>query len=110
MSHYADYMAEREGISVLETESGFASYRIDGEKCWILDIYVAPEYRKSYAASSMADAVTSIAREQGCTLLVGSVAPDTNGATTSLRVLLGYGFDLYGIDHAKNLIMFVKEI
>jgi predicted GNAT family acetyltransferase len=109
MSYYADYVHERTNDSVLETEKGFATYRfLDQKTVYIVDIFVAPKHRKQHAASDLADDVVKIAKDRGCTKLLGSVVPSTKGSTRSLCVLLGYGMTL---DSSTNdLILFSKEI
>lgn len=111
MSLYGEYIKERLGREIIETEHGFASYVICGEnqnECYIIDIYTSPEFRKQGAASTLADLITEKAKELGCTILSGSVDPTTNNATDSLKVLLAYGFELVAI--GNGLIWFKKEI
>ena len=112
MSHYADYLNEREGVETLEVPEGFATYRFedDGRSCYIVDIYVEPKSRKSHVASKLADMITVVAKEAGCERLLGSVAPGTAGDTESLKVLLAYGFRLAGYHVQKGLIFFYKDI
>lgn len=112
MTMLADYFREREGLEVIETAHGFAAYEFlpHMRGYYIVQIYVKPEHRRKGAASGMADAVANIARDRGCKELWGSVAPDTKGATSSLKALLAYGFELVNVNHQKNLIMFKKEI
>lgn len=110
MSMYADYLKERTKDLIVETASGFATYRYldDDKTVYIVDIFVIPEDRKSKAASLMADGIVKVAKERGCTKLIGSVVPSTNNSTTSMKVLLGYGMVL---DSAANdFIIFKKEI
>lgn len=107
-SLYAKYIKERENFSIIEDEYGFATYNIAGDECYIRDIYVLPEHRKSNVASCYADRISEIAREQGCKYLTGTVAPSANGSTTSIKVLLGYGFRL--LESQIDKIIFVKEL
>lgn len=108
MSLYGDYIREREGFEIVESEHGFATYLISGEECYIRDIYVTPEGRKSGLASQMADEISVIAKEKGCTYLLGTVSPVAKGATTSMKVLLAYGFEVFKSD--SNMIYLVKGI
>ena len=110
MSHYADYLRERLGKHVLETEHGFAVFfEIPEERAiYIEDIFVEKDHRETGVASQMADAIAEAAKEDGFQFLLGSVNPKTHGATRSLRVLLGYGMQL---SHVKDgLIWFKKEL
>lgn len=108
MSMYADYVNERGVKRIEETQNGFATYLITGQECYIEDIYVRPEARKSHVASALADSIAEKAKLQGCRYLTGSVVPTANGSTDSCIVLLSYGFKL--LRSESNVIWFVKEI
>lgn len=109
---YADYLKERLGDECLILDEGFASYRYleaNGVKSvYIVDIYVRPDFRKAGIAAEMADKICAIAKEKGCTQLIGTVSPTANGATDSLKVLLGYGMKLESA--SQNAIIFRKDI
>lgn len=109
MSLYGDYIKEHRGDEIIETKQGFATYRyIDDTTVYLIDIYVIPDYRKSNAASDMADEVVKAAKLRGCNKLLGTVVPTANNSTVSLRALLGYGFTLKS--SANDLIIFEKGI
>lgn len=109
MSLYAEYILEREGKLIVEHEDGFATYLIKGDDCYIVDIYVRPAARKSGLASKMADEIADRARALECKFLLGTVNPQTEGATASLKVLLAYGFELAGIGN-DGLIWFSQKL
>lgn len=108
MSLYADYMKEREGIDTVEVDDGFATFNIDQDICYIINIYVRPEVRRSGVASEIADRVTDIAKRSGCRTLLGSIDPKTNGSTESMQGLFAYGFKLRYLD--GPLIFLSKDI
>jgi GNAT superfamily N-acetyltransferase len=108
MKLYADYIKEREGKELLELEQGFATYKIRPPECYIVDIYVKPEYRKTGVAATMADFICAIAKDRGCTTLLGSVNTAAHGATSSMRVLLAYGMVLRAAK--ESMIYLSKEI
>ena len=108
MSLYADYVRELSYGEVYEVEEGFAMYIIAGHTCYIKEIYIKPEYRTQKKASDMANTIEAIAKAQGCTLLLGSVVPSAKTSTTSLKVLLAYGFRL--LSSQNDLIWFEKDI
>lgn len=114
MSLWADYMWERLGRSVLERDDGFVIYydiEWNGEKAvYIQEIYVRPECRKKGLAAEMADGIAEDAISRDIFTLIGSVEPSTEGANSSLRVLLAYGFTVACIDARNNLIMFKKSL
>lgn len=105
---YGKYVKERENKNILEREHGFATYSFAKDHVYIEDIYVTPEHRKSSLASEMADEIAKIAKSQGINVMLGSVCPQTNNATTSIRVLLAYGFSL--LHSSEDMIYFKKEI
>lgn len=109
MSHFAKYKKEREGKEVLETEHGFAVwYQLNPEVVYLEDIYVDLYHRQEGLASKMADEVAKIAKEKGCTKMLGSVNAQAHGADTSIRVLHAYGMKLHSVD--GQMIYFIKEI
>lgn len=108
MSLYGDYIKERAGKGIIESEHGFCTYILANTECYIEDLYVVPEQRNSKVASEMADKVADIAKEAGCEWLTGSVCPSAQGSTASLRVLLAYGMEL--LRSEQNMIYFAKRI
>lgn len=108
MHQFAAYLKEREDVYLYENEVGFAIYYLNGDECYIRDIYVNPDYRKSGEASKIADQVSILAKKSGCKFLTGSVQPSAKNSTDSLKVLLGYGFQLQNA--VPNGIFFKKEL
>ncbi len=110
MSHYADYIKERTADEILETPDGFATYRYveAGKTVYIVDLYTVPTSRKEGCATLLGNAVAAIAKEKGCSSMIGTVVPSAKGSTTSLKVLIAYGMRLEssGID----FIVMRKEI
>ncbi len=107
-SMYAEYVKERTGDDVIETEKGFATYRfMEPKTVYLIDIYVKPEFRIKGVASDIADMVMELAKIQGCTKMIGSVVPSANNSTISLRALLGYGMTLKSC--TNDFIIFEKE-
>lgn len=93
-SLYASYILEREGKNILETDKGFATYSFIKDGCYIEEIYILPQYRKTGEASTLTDQIAEIARQNGHKKLFGSVCPSAAGSTNSLRALIAYGFKL----------------
>jgi GNAT superfamily N-acetyltransferase len=108
MSLQAQYAKEREDIDTIENEHGFLTYKAYPDEYRIFDLYVTPDSRQSGFASEMADRVASLALENGCKILTGSVDTRANGATTSVKVLLSYGFKVLRTD--GSMIHFIKEL
>lgn len=109
MSLYSSYLSEKTDKEILETEHGFATYSFpDPQTVYIEDIYVLPKHRKTGEASLLATKIMGIAKERGCTKMVGTVQPSTKNSTDSLRVLLAYGMTLES--SLNNLIVFSRSI
>lgn len=116
MSHQAAYVLEREGFHTLETKEGFATYKINGNECYLRDIYVSPDFRATGAGKLLADKIVSLAKESGCTTLIGTVIPVIGDnfdlargyATESMRLQIAYGFKIHSC--TPNEIVLSKEI
>lgn len=108
-SLYGQYLAEREDKEIIESNEGFATYKIfsNGE-CYLQDLYVIPEKRKSGLATEMANKVVEIAKERGCKTLIGSVCSDDKSATRNMKVFLTYGMQIHNI--IGNMIFLQKNI
>ena len=109
-SLYAEYLKERTTDYILENDYGFATYRFldEGKTVYIIDIFIKPEHRKELRASFIADEICKIAKERGCTKLIGSVVPSAKNSTVSMKVLLGYGMSLE--KSGDDWIIFRKEL
>lgn len=108
MSLYASYIKERLNKEIIETDKGFVTYYFINDGCYIEELYVLPEFRRSKEAFKFGDMVTEIAKQKNCNKLYGSVVPSTSGSTDTLMGLLKYGFKLDST--AINFIVVVKEI
>lgn len=108
MSLFAEYIKETQGRECIESEIGFLSYVINGEECYIEDIYVKPAYRVTGAGSGLADIVKAKAKAQGCKVLIGTVNGLFKDPTTSAKALLAYGFKIDRI--VQNVIVMKMEI
>ena len=110
---YKQYLKERTNTHVVESDQGFATYTAsfseDGSfDCYIEDIYVIPEARQGKEASRLADQIKHRAKELRCDRLIGSVVPSANNSTTSLKALVGYGFEL--LKSEDNIIWFKIDL
>lgn len=109
MSLYGEYIQERLGDEIVETEQGFATYRYTDEKTvYVIDVYVRPDFRKHGVAADIVDSIMKRAKERGCTKMIGSVVPSAKGSTESLKALLAYGLRLDS--SASDFLILGKEI
>lgn len=108
ISLYGLYIQEREGLSIIERDSGFATYKVQGQDIYLRDLYVVPSARKAGLATELADEVAAAGKEAGCRRMLGSVSPEDPKATQNIKVLLAYGMRL--LNASPALIIFEKEI
>ncbi len=109
MSLYKDYIKEREDKDIVESDDGFATFKIfpNGE-CYLQDLYVVPSKRQSGLATELANKIVDIARERNCKTLVGSVCTDDQNATRNMKVFLAYGMRINKV--MGNMIFLNKDI
>jgi len=110
-SMYALYFEEYENMYTVEDEKGFATYKYDKKcnGCYIVNIFVKKEYRKTGHFMILADKVVAIAKEKGYNKLIGSVDPESNNPERSRKVLLKYGMEKLNVS-GEDFEWYVKEI
>lgn len=108
MSLYADYVLEREGNSVLETEFGFIEYRIAPPFVRIESLFITKAERGKGRAKLLVERVTQIARDAECTHLWAQVWLGAQGSEESLKTALAMGGVMQSAQN--NTIILVKEI
>ncbi|KYG65271.1 hypothetical protein AZI87_12000 [Bdellovibrio bacteriovorus] len=109
MKLYHSYINERLNQELfLIPEVGFAVYRIIKNDCFLVDIFVAKEYRRTGYGLVIADEVVKIAKAQGCTKLYGTVLTTANGFENSKGALEFYGMKQIGAD--GDLLIYWKDI
>ena len=107
-SLYPDYVKEREGLETLESDYGFAMYKIIGNELYCKEIYILPEHRRAGHAFDMGNALCEIGKMKGCQWFIGTVSPQANGAHESMLGLIKYGMKLLRSEF--NLVYFIKRI
>jgi GNAT superfamily N-acetyltransferase len=105
---YFDYVKERLGQEVIQNEYGFILYYINGQDCFIVDLYVKPEHRRKNIATELADQVQEIAQKRRCTKIWGQVVVGSGGDFVALMSHFSWGLRLHSAN--ANCIVTVKEI
>jgi predicted GNAT family acetyltransferase len=109
VSLYSQYIREKTYDHILETETGFATYRfVDEKTVYIVDVFIISEFRKLGQGSDLADRIAKEAKRKGCNKLIASVIPSAKNSTDSLEVLLAYGMTLKSAN--QDFVLFEKEI
>lgn len=107
-SLYAQFVEEHRGFKILENQYGFATYNIEGEACYIADIFVTSEKRRSGVARGLCFAIRAIAKEAGCKVIIGSVDPLGKTANDGLKLIMGMDMELTSIQN--GLIFFALKL
>jgi len=109
MTLFAQYLKERENKEIIENDFGFVTYYfLSSGDCYIEDVYIVPEKRRSGLASEFGKAIELIAREKNSKRIFGSVDQNANNKTESMKFLISYGFLLS--HNSGNTIYLTKEL
>ncbi len=109
MSLYSDYLTERTDDGILELTQGFATYRyLPDNIIYVLDVFVAKDFRKTGLAKTMIDRIAEESKAKGFKKMVTTVVPSYRGAARSIKVILDYGF--IPQSSSDNLIIFGKDL
>lgn len=107
-SLYGKYIKERLNKEIIETDKSFMTYSFVNDACYIEDVYVLPEYRRTNECIDLGNKVEEIAKLKGCKKLYGSIVPSTPYSTINLMGLLKYGWRLDSSE--SNFIVLVKDL
>lgn len=108
MSLYADFIKETFGKDIIEDDDGFATFLIVKKECYVENVYVRPEARKSTHSFHYVDQIVEKAKAQGCRYLLTTVNKRISTPERSKHVILKYGFMPYSED--DDCEVFFKEI
>ena len=93
-SLWARYHKETEGHQVIETDVAFIRFVIDGDICYIHDLYVIPEARRLGWGTRITDQAAEVALKAGCRALRSAVCVKFVTGTEAMMANLSYGFRL----------------
>ena len=108
MSLYFSYIKESRGLDCVSGQNGFVTFKINGEECYIEDIYIVDEHRKSGIGSNLMDKVVIRAKEKGCKFLSATVGCRITNPEVSLMSCFGYGFKILAA--ANDIILLKMEL
>lgn len=107
-SLYAQYILEKTERKIIESDDGFITYEIDGERCYIADIFVVKEKRLQGIAMKMCLQVGEIAIAQGCKFIIGTVQVMDKESTESLNACIKMGMRLVRADN--GFVYLIREL
>lgn len=105
MSSYFNYIRESRGMNVVAGAYGFATYLINGEECYVEDVYVEPDFRRTGIGSEFIDRLKIIAKEKKCKALTTTVGCRIKDPEVSLISCLNVGFKVFS---AVNDTIFLR--
>lgn len=108
MNMWLEYEKERRGVEFIETEQGFVTYFINGEECFIEDLFVRSDCRLKGHATALVTAAKEAAKKRGCKILTSTIKVDCLNSTDSLKFQIKYGARL--VSAHNNVIVMTKEI
>jgi len=107
---YAEYIKERDGREFFQLEdTGFVTYSIHGDECYIEDMFVLKELRHLGHGKELLRHVTDVAKANGCKFLSSNVRPSQKSvASNSMLAQLSVGFKIHSI--VGDSIIMIKEL
>lgn len=105
-SLYARYISERAHGQIIENDSGFIVYRSDSADCYVIEIYVRPECRRSGKGRELFNELESRAISAGCKKITGGIYLEDSQYKSILAAVLHGGFS---IKSANGGIIYVEK-
>lgn len=105
---YAKYIHEREGLSILEDESSFITYKFVEKECFIANMYIDPTQRGSLKLRNLIDQLSEIAKQNGCEVISANMYVEAKTIKMALIAALKIGFEIIAANNGALLI--VKEL
>lgn len=108
MKLYKQYLLERENTHLYYDEDSFITYEFYDDYCYIKDVYVVPEKRRTGKAIELGNMIIALAKDKGYDKVMGSVCLSTNGWKNSLQGMYKVGYTFH--DRKEDMIYLIKEI
>lgn len=108
LTKYAAYIQEKAGLSLLEWDNAWITYSIQGDQCFIADLWVDPCFRRMKLGSEITNAIVKLAKLYECNKLTSTIMVNSNGVEDTMKAQIAYGFKIVGSDTEK--IYLSKEI
>lgn len=103
-SMYAEFIKEREGLDLIETNAGFLTFKIVGGECFIANMFIRPSERGSQLCEELLSNLFDYAMTRKCEVVTGNIHLNDKGCNRTLRAALKNGFNLVKAEHGVLLI------
>lgn len=107
-SLFAAYLWEREQAHVIEYNWGFATYKIEADHGYLMDLYIVPEERQAGRGVQLEHEVITAVKEAGKSVLFGSVDLSSSFGAKMHKIMLKLGYQDAGRD--GTLLYMKKDI
>lgn len=109
MNFYKEYISERLGQSLLETQAGFVAYKCQPPECFINEYFVTQAHRKDkLGAKDLLEKLEQIAINENCSFISGVVYIADPGSARTLKAAMKYGFKITSAQN--NSCVIVKKV
>jgi len=109
VSLYGQYIAERRGQGIIETDYGFISFDYPTQDIvFIVDMYIVPEKRESGLGNELVYAMCREAVKSGHTQLVSGVDLSAPGAERNCKIAEKQGAKMFKV--VEPMAYYVMEI
>ena len=111
MQQYKAYLEETykgQSCYIDPQNRGWASYKIEGDECYINHCYLAPDFRGATLMSELCSNIEAIARESGCKYMTGTVEVGTGNPMRSLKMMAADGYRIHSANN--NIIVMIKDL
>ena len=106
---YAAYVQERQGHEVIYDSKGFIEFRVDGESCVLVNMFIGLPYRKNSGARRVWVRFIKEMRARGCKRIWTQVDLRTATAKASLKSVINAGFVVES-ENGNGLVFLMKNL
>jgi len=108
MSSYGDYMSEVYGKNIEENDFSLVVWTMKDDMFYLEDIYIKPKFRNMGYGKELMKEISKLAKDNGCTKLLGSITMLCRYKDDNMAKFLKYGFKLHSL--GENIIYLIKEL
>lgn len=100
---YSKYIKERLGHEIIENDSGFIVFKVNGKEVFIVDMYVRQGMRKNGLGSDLIKNLTGIATFHKAEVITANIHLFDKNANNTLMAALKVGFKVIQAD--QNILL-----
>ncbi len=108
MKYYAQFIKDREGLDLLEFPEGFLTFKIDGDECFVANLFIHPDFRGTQALFRFYEKLEKIALEKNAKFISANIHINDHGFNRSLKAALKLGFSL--VQAQNNSVIVFKKL